>query len=146
MIWQQTSHFYCQWLQLTLGTVRKEVRECQHGWGIDETAFFLLCTHSPFHSPPIELWHTLLLHFLPTAAFLFPSSHPPTSHPILLQIMSFDINFPSDPFPHPFLCFLYLSLERWSHLAPFLCLPAWCMEPARSTDHRMSQQRVKKGR
>lgn len=130
----------------TLGTIRKEEKECQHGWSTDEIAFFLLRTHSLFHSPPIELWHTLLLYFLPAAAFLFLSSHPPTSHPILLQIMSFDIHFPSDPFPHPFLCFLYLSLECWSHLALFLCLPAWCREPARSTGHRMSQQCVKKGR
>jgi len=109
--------------------------------------------HSTFPLSTTKLFHTLLLHSLAAAAFLFLSSHPPTSCPTLLQIWGFDTDFPSNPFLHTFLCFLYLSLKCWSHLAVFLCLPDWWREPvrvgARSSGHMMDlteSQHLKKGR
>lgn len=84
----------------TLGTIRKEEKECQHGWSIAEIAFFLLCTHSltfPLSSHRALAYSTAI--FFACSSFSLPlqspshfPSHPSSNH-------EFWHPFPFWPFP-----------------------------------------------
>lgn len=142
------SELYCERLQLASGVRRKGVGMAVWlgCWWDRIFAVFLssaascyflfpvpglvLSTHGSLlhpllvtlHLSTAGVFHVLLLHSAAAAAFLFLSSHPVTSHPILLQIWGFNIDFPSDPLLHTFVSCPYPQYVSPTSLFSSACL------------------------
>lgn len=161
--WCKPGGFHWEWLQLTVAVTLRGGRVGMSAWlgcwwhwnfasvsswqGLcaiscsqsQALSFLLVAPSSTHFFSPLTLHLSTFSCSADTSSnsssFALPSSHPPTSCPILLQIWGFGHGFPSEPSLHSFLCFL----KCWARFADFLLLPDWWREPAqecpRSSGH-----------